>query len=133
LSGDSALTHAGGVVVRDGRIVLVRAKPAPHDWVLPKGHIEAGETPEQAARREVQEEAGVAAEIIGPIGRLDYIGWRGPVHAAFFLMRFLREVPAAEARETRWVTPEEAQQLIQFEDTRRLIRAATRNDDRPIR
>jgi diadenosine hexaphosphate hydrolase (ATP-forming) len=125
LTADQGISHAGGVVIRDGRVLLVRAKPAPYDWVLPKGHIEPGETPEQAARREVQEEGGVDAEIVRPLGRLDYLGSRGPVRGAFFVMQFLREVPAAEARETRWATPDEALQLVQFEDTRRLIRAAT--------
>ena len=105
-------------------MLLVRARPAPHDWVLPKGHIEPGETPEQTARREVQEEAGVEAEIVRAIGRLDYVGPRGPVHALFFAMRFLRDVPSAERREITWCGREEAERLVQFEDARELIRAA---------
>ena len=50
---DRPLTHAGGAVLRDGRVLLVRAKPAPHDWVLPKGHIEAGEMPPVTVRRDI--------------------------------------------------------------------------------
>jgi 8-oxo-dGTP pyrophosphatase MutT (NUDIX family) len=126
-------SHAGGVVVRarDGRreLLLVRAKPWPHDWVLPKGHIEPGETPEQAARREVREEAGVDAEIVRPLGRLDYVSPRGPVRALFFLMRFVADVPAIDDRETRWCAADEALRVIEFEDTRRLIRDAV--DDIP--
>ena len=73
---DRALTHAGGVVYRgDGaarRVLLVRAKPAPHDWVLPKGHLERGETPEETARREVREEAGVDAEPLRYAGTIEF-------------------------------------------------------------
>ena len=64
-------THAGGVVAREAggerRYLLVRASRDP-GWVLPKGHIERGETPEQAAVREVAEEAGISIEITGLAG-----------------------------------------------------------------
>jgi len=43
-------------------------------WSLPKGHIEAGETPEQAAIREVQEETGITSEITKSIGVIDFWG-----------------------------------------------------------
>lgn len=66
------LTHAGGVVLRDhgGRTecLLIRATPPPHDWVLPKGYIDQGETPEACARRDVAEEAGVDAVVEGLLG-----------------------------------------------------------------
>lgn len=47
---------AGGVVVVDGKIVTITRNGIPD---LPKGHIEIGETPEQAALREVEEETGI--------------------------------------------------------------------------
>jgi len=47
---------AGGIVVKDGRIVSIVRKGIPD---LPKGHIEQGETPEVAAQREVEEETGI--------------------------------------------------------------------------
>ena len=47
---------AGGIVVKDGKIVSIVRHGIPD---LPKGHIEKGETPEQAALREVEEETGV--------------------------------------------------------------------------
>ena len=41
-------------------------------WSLPKGHIEAGETAEQAAVREVEEETGIAGTILGELGTIDF-------------------------------------------------------------
>ena len=59
----SQWSHAGGVVVRtvDNELeyLLVAASDNRKVWVLPKGHIEKGETPEAAAVREVMKEAGV--------------------------------------------------------------------------
>ena len=59
----SNLTHAGGIVYRRRgtimEMLVVRARLEPHHWVLPKGHIEPGETPDACARREIREEAGV--------------------------------------------------------------------------
>lgn len=127
-SPDRTLTHAGGIVVRDGvppRVLLVRAKSAPHDWVLPKGHIELGETPEETARREVIEEAGVDAEPLHAVGTLEFDGPNGAhVRSLFFLMRFAHSVAAHELREIRWATVDEARRLVQFDDTRALIDAA---------
>ena len=55
----SEYSHAGGVVARtEGgkrEYLLVEARRRRGEWVLPKGHIEPGETPEAAAVREVQE------------------------------------------------------------------------------
>ena len=123
------LSHAGGVVFRgSGRtaeILLVSAKLAPHDWVLPKGHIEQGEAPEHCARREVQEEAGVDAR---PLEFLGYDSYTTPlgksVVAAFYLMRWVKFVPAIEERKVCWLTFAEALELIPFGGTRRIIQAA---------
>lgn len=50
--------HAAGGIIIDGDCVLLLRKPALGEIVLPKGHIEAGETPEEAALRETMEETG---------------------------------------------------------------------------
>ncbi|MCW2542072.1 MAG: ADP-ribose pyrophosphatase [Frankiales bacterium] len=41
-------------------------------WSLPKGHLENGETSEQAAVREVAEETGITGEILGELGTIDF-------------------------------------------------------------
>lgn len=122
-------THAGGLAYRErhGRheVLLVRARPKPHDWVFPKGHIERGESPHECARRELREEGGVDAEATLYLGEDRFTNGRGrDVYAAFFLMRYLEEVPAEEARECRWCTVTEAASLIRFESGRVLLRAA---------
>jgi 8-oxo-dGTP pyrophosphatase MutT (NUDIX family) len=125
------LTHAGGVVHRqeDGNVVvlLVRASREPHDWVLPKGHIEAGETPAQAAQREVREEAGVDASPTEYLGALAFERPGGQrVHVGLFLMRFVGNVPAQEDREVRWCSFREAARLVGFDSTREILEAAER-------
>jgi 8-oxo-dGTP pyrophosphatase MutT (NUDIX family) len=120
-----SLTHAGGVVLRDGRVLLVRARPAPHDWVLPKGHIEHGETAQEAAVREVREEAGVDATAGAEVGVLEFESPKsGRVRSVYFLMQYVRSVPAEDDREIRWCAIDEALALVKFEDVRQLIRAS---------
>src|SRR5258708_15710146 len=125
---DRPLTHAGGAVLRDGRVLLVRAKPAPHDWVLPKGHIEAGEMPPDTAAREVREEAGVEATPGRELGILEFQSPKsGRMRSIYFLMRYVRDVPREDDREVRWCTLDEALALVAFEDARELIRQAVRS------
>lgn len=60
----------GVVAIMDGRIVMIRRgrPPALGKWAFPSGFIELGETPEQAALREMEEESGVTGEILDLIG-----------------------------------------------------------------
>ena len=125
---DAHLTHAGGVVLRDGRVLLVRAKPAPHDWVLPKGHIDPGEAPADTAAREVREEAGVEASPGPALGVLEFESPKaGRVRCLYFRMHYVRDVPPEDDREIRWCSVDEALDLIRFEDARALVRDAIRS------
>ena len=58
-------SHAGGIVFRVigdvPEFLIVTSRSNPEHWVLPKGHIEPGESPRSAAVREVLEETGVEA------------------------------------------------------------------------
>lgn len=67
---------AGGVVLRPGEAgeEIVVVTPRAGVLALPKGHPEPGETLEQAALREVREEAGIVAEAIEQLGEVGEVG-----------------------------------------------------------
>ena len=128
----SRYSHAGGVVARtaDGEreYLLVEASSRRGVWVLPKGHIEPGETPEVAAVREVQEEAGVRAAVVTEAGESEYAVDGQAVRTIFFLMQYQGEASHHEDRRRAWCHYEAALRLLRFEDTRRvLMRAHTLN------
>ena len=91
-----------------GRVALVHEDGA---WHLPGGGIEAGETPEVALQREVQEECACRARILEPIGEArEFVdrSEQGPleVHAHFFRARFVGEPRAS------WHAVAEASALV---------------------
>ena len=77
--------QAGGIIVWRDRIVLRRTLLG--EWVFPKGWIDPGETPEQAAVREVREETGVRAEIVAHAGDASYDQDGETREVAYYLMR----------------------------------------------
>jgi 8-oxo-dGTP pyrophosphatase MutT (NUDIX family) len=124
---------AGAVVVRgDEVVVIVPVKRDAHGrrvLGLPKGHPEAGETDEQAAAREVREEAGVTGQLIEPLGEVEYVYERGgrPIakRVAFFLFEY-RDGSVAdhdhEIEEARWMPLQEAAAELSYEGEREMVR-----------
>lgn len=115
---------AGGIVVKDGK-VLVTQHSKHKGWDFPKGHIEAGESQEQAALREVEEETGVKAEIVEKVGQTEYFyyddGEKAFKTVVFYLMKFLEQGEATTAFEvsgTEWLKPEEVENKLTFKDTK---------------
>jgi len=100
-------TSAGGVVFRRGpdgepRFLLIR--DSYRNWGFPKGHLEAGEPPADAARREVGEETGLRDLILhGPIRVIDwYFRFRGKTihkYCHFFLFESKQGDPVPQAEE----------------------------------
>jgi 8-oxo-dGTP pyrophosphatase MutT (NUDIX family) len=119
-----SFSHAGGVVVRHvserREYLLVRARRSPV-WVFPKGHIEPGETPEQAAVREVGEEGGVRAEVVAPAGVSTFFNGIERVAVVWFSMRQTGAVVPGEQREARWCGFEDARRLLGYDNLRELL------------
>lgn len=124
----SRWSHAGGVVVRghSGQLeyLLVEASDNPGMWVLPKGRIEPGETPEAAAVREVMEEAGVRAAVVARAGESEYDVKGKPVRVVFYLMQHQGEVGRGESRGVEWRRYDDALAQLHFENTRHILMRA---------
>jgi 8-oxo-dGTP diphosphatase len=121
---ENQVRAAGGVVVRDGSVLLVH-RPQYDDWTLPKGKLDPGESWEDAALREVEEETGLVCELGAEIGRTHYRDSRGrPKEARYFRMTAVGEPRAQnEVDEVRWVRLEEAAALLSYERDRELLKA----------
>ena len=122
------LTHAGGLVFRrwedEIRYLIVRAKANLSHWVIPKGHIEPGESPEAAAVREIWEETGVQAKITASLGTSIFIYQARQIHTMYYLLEYLGETSPQEERESHWGLFEETLALLTFADTREKLRLA---------
>lgn len=120
-------THAGTVVFRKSdsqTFYLVIASSGGAHWVLPKGHIALGESPKEAALRELKEETGIVGEILV---RLSIQRFEKPgegVVVQYFLVRQLSCIEVHEKRSLRWADEQTALQLLTFEDAREVLRNA---------
>jgi 8-oxo-dGTP pyrophosphatase MutT (NUDIX family) len=129
---------AGGLVVngvdRDQQLAVVigRARRGRTLWLLPKGHIEIGERPEQTAVREIAEEAGIRGDVLAALGRVDF--WfraeAAMVHKTVhhYLLRFREGVLASandhEVTCVAWMRLEELPSQLAHADERRLAEVA---------
>jgi 8-oxo-dGTP pyrophosphatase MutT (NUDIX family) len=123
---------AGGVVVREGggaREMVVVHRPAYDDWTLPKGKARKGESDEDCAVREVQEETGLRCKRGRELASTSYLDSAGrEKRVRYWLMRpadgTLR--PSNEVDEARWVSFDEADRLLTYEHDRVVLRSAMR-------
>jgi 8-oxo-dGTP pyrophosphatase MutT (NUDIX family) len=115
-------------------VALISVGPGPR-WQLPKGMVMEGEEHEDAALREVREEAGLQTEIVAPLDRVEYWfyatsrGRRVRIHkfVHFFLMRYCDgdvNDHDHEVNEARWVEIERALAMLAFDSDRKLVARA---------
>lgn len=130
---------AGGVAFQptnEGFEVALIKTSSEGRWQLPKGHIDPGETAEQAAVREVREEAGIECEIVSTIDNVDY--WyvdrwgKEPVRTHkfvhFYLMKYVdgsTDNHDDEVTEARWFEISEAIRKLSFPAEKAIVKRAS--------
>jgi 8-oxo-dGTP pyrophosphatase MutT (NUDIX family) len=126
---------AGGVVVRGSEVVVIvptrRAADGSRVLALPKGHVDPGETPVQAAEREVREETGIVARPVRRLGRSRYWYRRDGETIGktveFFLFEYVEGDIADhddEVEEVRWLELELARAELSHDAEREMVELA---------
>ncbi len=127
LDSSGRVRAAGGVIVHDDRLCVIH-RPKYEDWSLPKGKLDPGEEWEAAALREVREETGLVARCEGELTPHEYVDRKGrPKLVRWWRMTVDEVAPFVvndEVDERRWVTPAEAERLLDYEHDRALVREA---------
>lgn len=129
---------AGGVAFRwkdsEPEIAIVSVKPKLR-WQLPKGIVDPGESPEVTAIREVKEEAGLETDRLALIETIEYwyrsVNYGKPVRYHKFVHFYLLQYRSGdvsehdhEIEEARWVSFEEALELLEFKNEREVVEKA---------
>ena len=125
----SEIKAAGGVVMRDDGELLVVHRPRYDDWSLPKGKLDAGETFEEAALREVWEETGVSARLVRELPSVEYSVRDRPKLVRYWLMEVESDpgfAPNDEVDSVRWLSPADAVELLTYDRDRGVVEAAER-------
>lgn len=124
-AGERVTVGVGAVIWNDqGEVLLVNRANTPrqHEWSLPGGRVEFGETIKAALVREIWEETGLAIEITGLLDVTELID-----EAHYVLVDFTaralpgKPVAGSDARDARWFSPSEIAKLELWSETRRVI------------
>ncbi len=126
-------TSAGGLIWRpavqgDFEVALVRPEGR-QTWVLPKGHVEKGETPMEAALREVEEETGYRCHVLSPLTEVRYSFRRSDQFVQKRVLWYWMEPglkvgkpDGAEILEVRWLSPEKAAGFLLYPGDLKLLK-----------
>lgn len=130
----------GVVCLRDQEVLLIKRGTPPRlgQWSVPGGRLEWGETLQVAALRELKEETGVDAQLLGLIDVIDGVfparpspdGKGGEITRHYVLIDYAARwtggepVAGDDAAEARFVSRDEAMALVEWEETRRVIAEA---------
>lgn len=114
----------------DVEFLLVTSNSNRSLWIIPAGHIEAGETPPETALREVVEEAGVETLILSSLGVLEYIWYRNNqkilIETHLYLMKYVKTVATnPEGRQVGFFDYEQTKALNMWEESRSFLEKAS--------
>ena len=122
----------GAIVIKDEKILLIKRHNAPHKdlWAIPGGSVELGETLQEAAEREILEEAGLIIKAKEPVYTFDLIERddKGDVRFHYVIVDLSAEYvsgdlrAADDARDARWFAPDALAHIAMSESTRNLLR-----------
>ena len=133
---DREAVSAGGVVYRRSPVgieVVLVARPAERLWALPKGTPEPGESLEETALREVQEETGLLVEIARPIAEIhySYVVRSHNIRVAKVVHHFLMEPRGGDVADhdheydvAAWVEAQDAMRRLTYDNERDMLRLA---------
>lgn len=128
------VVSAGGVVFdARGRVLLLR-KADEQIWTFPKGHIEPGETAEQAAAREIEEECGLRCTIGEKLAEIRYAYYWAPddVNYDKRVIYFLAQMTGGDVRledrfdAFRWATPGRARERLFYRNDKHVLGKAAK-------
>ena len=85
------ILQGGGIILYGPHVILRRTKRG--KWIFPKGHVEPGETIEQTAIRECEEETGLRVELVEPAGSARYKDAGEKVTVEYFILRAVAPGP----------------------------------------
>lgn len=117
IRGKKVRATAGAVIEKDGKILLEKRNNEPFKgyWTLPGGHIDFGETAEQAVIREVKEETGLTLKDVRFLGYRDEIypeiNWHAEVLVFYGSAEGKENAQESEVEELRWFDVDEAEKL----------------------
>jgi 8-oxo-dGTP diphosphatase len=143
LKGKIEVRAAGGLVWRDGvetdhgnvrrrvvEVVLIH-RPGHDDWSFPKGKLDKGESSEEAAVREVEEETGLVCELGDEIDSARYFDGKGRLkEVRYWVMHVVGTHPWApndEVDRRLWVSVGDAAELLTYAHDRELLAGFARS------